>query len=123
MQEKACCIMTKIVNILSAKTEMGSPMICMYLLANPDHYTSHMFVPFYWQSFVTQVRQDFNADEQEVQIITLIKKKEKNFGLSPVYDYIYHIQILKMYVFMTGFNTFSVKKSKSLSQKLPCRDK
>ena len=54
-QKKARRIMTKIVNLLSAKAEMGSPMICMYLLGNPDHYTSHTFVPFYWQSFVTSV--------------------------------------------------------------------
>ena len=81
--------MTKIVNLLSAKAEMGSPMICMYLLGNPDYYTSHMFVPFFWQSFVIQVRQDFDADEQEVQKITLIKKKGKIVELSPVYDYIY----------------------------------
>ena len=39
MQEKARRIMTKIVNLLSAKAEMGSPMICMYLLGNPDHYS------------------------------------------------------------------------------------
>ena len=52
MQEKACCIMTKIVNLLNAKAEMGS-MICMYLLGNPDHNTSHTFVPFYWQPFFT----------------------------------------------------------------------
>ena len=89
MQEKARCIMTKIVNLLSAKVEMGTPMICMYLLGNPDHYTSHIFVPFYWPSFVTQVRQDFDEDEKEVQKITLIKKKGKIVGLSPVYDYIY----------------------------------
>ena len=80
MQEKAHCIMTKIVNLLSAKIEMGSPMICMYLLGNPDHYTSHTFVPFYWQPFVTQVRQDFDTDEKEIQKITLIKRKEKLLG-------------------------------------------
>ena len=44
MQEKARRVMTKIVNLLSAKAEMGSPMICMYLLGN--YYTSHTFVPF-----------------------------------------------------------------------------
>ena len=38
MQEKARRIMTKIVNLLSAKAEMGS-MIFMYLLGNPDHYS------------------------------------------------------------------------------------
>ena len=88
MQEKACHIMTKIVNLLSAKAEMGS-MICMYLLENSGHYTSHTFVPFYWQPFVTQVRQDFDTNEKEVQKITLIKKKGKIVGLFPIHDYIY----------------------------------
>ena len=55
MQEKVCLVMTKIVNLLSTEAEMGSPMICMYLLGNSDYYTSHTFVPFYWQSFVTSV--------------------------------------------------------------------
>jgi len=40
-------VMTKIVNALIAKMEMGSPMASMYLLGNPDHYTGHKFVYFY----------------------------------------------------------------------------
>ena len=40
-KEKARRLMTKVANLLSAKVEMGSPMICMYLLGNPDHYTDH----------------------------------------------------------------------------------
>jgi Helitron helicase-like domain at N-terminus/PIF1-like helicase len=118
MQEKARRIMTKIVNLLSAKAEMGSPMICMYLLGNPDHYTSHTFVPFYWQSFVTQVRQDFDEDEQEVQKITLIKKKGKIVGLSPVYDYIYRSPDLEdvcLYDWVQRFQRKKVKKPKSES--------
>ena len=87
MQEKACHIMTKIVNILSAKAEMGSPMICMYLLGNPDHYTSHIYTPFFWQSFVTEAQQDFDINKNDVQKVTLIKRKGKIIGLSPVYDY------------------------------------
>ena len=116
MQEKARRIMTKIVNLLSAKAEMGSPMICMYLLGNPDHYTSHTFVPFYWQSFVTQVRQDFDEYEQEVQKITLIKKKGKIVGLSPVYDYIYRspdLEDLCLYDWVQRFQRKKVKKSRS----------
>ncbi|KAF8873715.1 hypothetical protein BD779DRAFT_1451518 [Infundibulicybe gibba] len=62
--------MTKIVNNLSAKAEMGSPMVCMYLLGNPDHYKSHEFALFYWQ-------------------IALMKRHGKVFGLSPVHDYVY----------------------------------
>ena len=116
MQEKAHRVMAKIVNLLSAKAEMGSPMICMYLLGNPDHYTSHTFVPFYWQSFVTRVKQDFDEDEQEVQKVTLIKKKGKIVGLSPVYDYIYRSPDLEdvcLYDWVQRFQRIKVKKSKS----------
>ena len=47
-KEKAWHFMTKVANLLSAKTKMGAPMISMYLLGNPDHYTGHTFVPIYW---------------------------------------------------------------------------
>ena len=55
-KDKARKLMTKIVNSLSAKLEIGSPMASMYLLGNPDHYTNFIFVPFYWQSFVREAR-------------------------------------------------------------------
>jgi len=69
-KNKARKLMTKIVNSLSAKLEMGSPMACTYLLGNPDHYTNFKFVPFYWQSFVREARkpweqppsQELNSD-------------------------------------------------------------
>ena len=83
----------KIVNLLSSKAEMGSPMICMYLLGNPDHYTSHTFVPFYWKSFVIQVWQDFDVDEQEVQKITLIKIDLEGVCL---YDWVQQFQHQKV---------------------------
>ena len=53
---KARKLMTKMVNAMSAKLELGSPMICLYLLGNPDHYTSHRFALFYWLAFVQEVR-------------------------------------------------------------------
>ena len=59
---KARKLMTKMVNAMSAKLELGSPMICLYLLGNPDHYTGHRFVPFYWLSFVQEVRKAWNED-------------------------------------------------------------
>ena len=55
-KEKAWHFMTKVANLLSAKAEMGAPMIAMYLLGNPDHYTGPTFVPFYWQSYVQEAR-------------------------------------------------------------------
>jgi hypothetical protein len=39
-QVKARRLTTKIVNALSAKMELGSPMMCLYLLGHPDHYKS-----------------------------------------------------------------------------------
>ena len=55
-KEKAWKLMTKIVNSLSAKMEMGNLMIYMYLLGNLDHYKSHAFRTFYWMSFVNAAR-------------------------------------------------------------------
>ena len=55
-KEKARKLMTKIVNSLCAKMEMGNPMICMYILGNPDHYKSHKFRVFYWTLFVNVAR-------------------------------------------------------------------
>ena len=96
-KEKARRFMTKVANLLSAKAEMGAPMISMYLLGNPDHYTGHIFVPFYWQSFVSEARHDFsdnNSESAAPQKVTVIKKKGRVIGLSPVHDYIYRPQEL-----------------------------
>ena len=43
IQSNARSLVTKMVNALTAKLEIGSPMASMYLLGNPDHYTSHTF--------------------------------------------------------------------------------
>jgi hypothetical protein len=90
-REKARRLMTKIVNLLSTKLEMGAQMISMYLLGNPDHYTSHTFVPFYWKSYVSEARKFWHSSEESIESdkVALIKKKGKIIGLSPVLDYIY----------------------------------
>jgi hypothetical protein len=57
--------MTKVANFLSAKAEMSSPMIVMYFLGDPDHYTSHTFVLFYWHLYVTEARRPFKTEQLE----------------------------------------------------------
>lgn len=52
-------MITQMVNVLSAKSEIGSPMASMYLLKQPDHYTSHKFVRFYWKQYVYEVKDAF----------------------------------------------------------------
>jgi hypothetical protein len=56
-------LILKVVNALSSKMEIGSPMASMYLLQNPDHYTSHKFIPFWWKSFVNDISNSENSNE------------------------------------------------------------
>ena len=69
-KDKARKLMTKIVNSLSAKLEIGSPMASMYLLGNPDHYTNFNFIPFYWQSFVKEARKPWEQTPSQVVLHT-----------------------------------------------------
>ena len=60
-------LILKIVNALSSKMEIGSPMASMYLLKKPDHYTSHEFIPFWWKSFVNHVTKSETSDSSMSQ--------------------------------------------------------
>jgi hypothetical protein len=90
-KEKGRKLINKIVNALSTRAEMGAPMVCMYLLDNPDHYTNHTFIPFYWHSYVAEAQRVWEqvASSTHVDKVALIKSKQKIVGISPVYDYIY----------------------------------
>ncbi|KAJ3825788.1 hypothetical protein F5880DRAFT_1477550, partial [Lentinula raphanica] len=87
-KEKSRRIITRVINLLATKLELGSPMISLYLLQNPDHYTSHEFVPFYWKSFVTKARSSWEPESTEDQPkVVLVKRKGKLIGLSSTFDY------------------------------------
>jgi len=93
IQASARSLVTKMVNVLTAKLEIGSPMASMYLLGNPDHYTSHTFINFYWRSFVREARSVFLTPLEEIENfpekVVLNKSKGKFVALSKVHDYIY----------------------------------
>ncbi|KAK0449810.1 uncharacterized protein EV420DRAFT_1275111 [Desarmillaria tabescens] len=83
--------MMQMVNVLGTKTEIGSPMICLYLLGFPDHYTNKKFITFYWKSYVAEAVsswKDPGSSIDKVQI-TLKKRKGSIIGVSPVEDYIH----------------------------------
>ncbi|KAJ6506044.1 hypothetical protein DFH09DRAFT_943410, partial [Mycena vulgaris] len=61
--ERSRHLMRKMVNSLSTKMEIGSPMAAMYVLGHPDHYSSHTYVPFPWKSYVTYVNTFWKADD------------------------------------------------------------
>jgi hypothetical protein len=89
-REKTRRLMSEVVNSLSAKMEMGAVIISMYLLGNPDYYTNHRFVPFYWQSFATEARKFWHSDETTgyTAKFALVKIRGKIIGISPVFDYV-----------------------------------
>src|ERR1700678_3111244 len=121
-KEKAQRFMTKIANLLSAKAEMGAPMISMYLLRNPDHYTGHKFVTFYWQSFVHEARRNFidsNFDSAAPHRVAIIKRRGRIVGLSPVQDYIYRPQELadvNLYDWIRSYKREKARKTKKESR-------
>lgn len=103
-QEKVRKLVTQMVNLLSVKMELGAPMICMYLLDNPDHYTSHKFKSFYWKNYVNEVQKcwtisDENSPSTKDKVI-LLRKRNGVVALSQVYDYIYrppHLEKMCLY--------------------------
>ncbi|KAI0083674.1 hypothetical protein BDY19DRAFT_863793, partial [Irpex rosettiformis] len=69
--KNARLVITKIVNALTAQSEIGAPMAAMYLLDHSDHYTDHKFERFYWKHYINEVRDAYVT------------------SLSPVHDYMY----------------------------------
>ena len=90
-KDKARSLVTKIVNALTAKLEIGGPMASLYLLGNPDHYTNQRFVVFYWKSYVTEVLKAWKQDDDvRSDKVVLLKNVDGEYiGLSMVDDYMY----------------------------------
>ena len=90
-------LMVKMINALTAKMEIGSPMASMYLLGNPDHYTSHEFIDFYWKNYVHEAENAWNTSsniENDAKVV--LQRSEKRYiGISNAYDYIYRPSIFK----------------------------
>ncbi|KAJ7265781.1 hypothetical protein C8J57DRAFT_1069358, partial [Mycena rebaudengoi] len=53
--KNARLLIMQMVNSLSSKLQIGSPMACLYLLGNKDHYTNLDFKVFWWKSYVNEV--------------------------------------------------------------------
>ncbi|EDQ99792.1 uncharacterized protein LACBIDRAFT_315140 [Laccaria bicolor S238N-H82] len=81
--------------------EIGSPMASLYLLGNPDHYTSHKFTLFYWKIYVREAwnawldtenntTESFNTEHKDAPDKAILQKYDGTYiGISSVYDYIY----------------------------------
>ncbi|KAF5343722.1 hypothetical protein D9758_016521 [Tetrapyrgos nigripes] len=54
-------LLMQLVNSLQTKLEIGSPLASLYLLGLPDHYVSHSFIDFWWQTYVAAIQLDLEA--------------------------------------------------------------
>ena len=92
-REMACCMLTQIVNSLTAKMEIGAPMAAMYLLGNPDHYTDHKFCTFYWRSYVHEARCPWQMDTNSVKYdkVVIRNRNGRLTAVTPVQDYTFRL--------------------------------
>ncbi|KAK7022550.1 hypothetical protein R3P38DRAFT_2533189 [Favolaschia claudopus] len=51
------------VNSLTSKLQIGSPLASLYLLGNPDHYTNMKFKVFWWKSYVYEVEKSWRSEK------------------------------------------------------------
>ncbi|EIW58458.1 uncharacterized protein TRAVEDRAFT_80199, partial [Trametes versicolor FP-101664 SS1] len=85
---------TKVVNLLSARREIGGPAACSYLLGNPDHYTNREFKVLYWYTYLKRAMVDsehnvlVNPDGSDDKLLMTVTEK-RVVGLSKVNDYIF----------------------------------
>ncbi|KAJ7832809.1 hypothetical protein B0H13DRAFT_1654044 [Mycena leptocephala] len=89
-------LMRQMVNSMSTKLEIGSPMASMYILGNPDHYKSHKFVNFAWRSYVTfvkngwKVRSGYQDDQEDFDDMLMVRNDNGTYvASSSVDDYRY----------------------------------
>ncbi|PPR07612.1 hypothetical protein CVT24_004165 [Panaeolus cyanescens] len=119
MQDKARAFMTKVVNQLSAKAELGAPMICMYLLKNPDHYTSHEYVTFYWRTYVAEARRPFEDDQQRAETeekVLILRSRGKVVACSWIQDYIHRpieLSNINLYEYIRCYKRVSILAGKN----------
>jgi hypothetical protein len=100
-KEKARKLVTQMMNSFTAKSELGAPMAALYILGNPDHYTSHDFIPSYWKSFVHYIffepePMKMLRDPQNLQKKLLFKRRQESMlhTVQCLTTYIVHCHIL-----------------------------
>ncbi|KAH9855421.1 hypothetical protein C2E23DRAFT_866600 [Lenzites betulinus] len=126
-EESARRVVTKTVNILSARREMGGPAACSYLLGHPQRYTNRVFKVFFWSSYVkramatvrSSVSMDVASDESAERIV-LAMNSDKVVGLSKVNDYVHRpIEFNDMCLYEYMRTTDVVRKATPTEEREP----
>lgn len=73
--------------------QIGAPIVAMYLLGNPDHYTDHNFCTLAWRSYVFEARQLWlmDTDNQILDKVTIGNKGGVLIAITPVQDYTFRL--------------------------------
>ncbi|KAF9013696.1 hypothetical protein BDZ89DRAFT_963123, partial [Hymenopellis radicata] len=96
-EQKSRKLITRIVNNLGIKMELGNPMMCSYLLGFPDHYTNAKFVIFFWKHYVSEVLFFWNPDDPHIvrEKVMIKKYKDEIIKYSRLDDYMFRPLTLK----------------------------
>ena len=67
----------------------SGPMVCLYLLGQPDHYSSHEFAPLNWRIFVNEVLSYWKPSDTDPHTpdVSLYMANNQLVAISPAYDY------------------------------------
>jgi len=128
-KEKSRKLVTQMMNSLIAKSEMGSLMASMYLLGNPDHYTSHKFIPFFWRNFINYILNPSNANvlgeeenKQNAEKVVITKNlKGKYVGYKAVLDYVHRPTVynnLPLYTWIQTCEKCPIPKIKNFNKEM-----
>jgi hypothetical protein len=124
-REKVRKIFTQVVNSLTAKLEIGGPMASLYVLGNPDHYTGHTFIPFYWKGYVREVLDTWKDDVEssipdlrDVRDSVVINKSEGRFiGISKISDYVYRPETYEQITLYDWIRLYKKSKKRRTKKK------
>ncbi|KAH8101941.1 hypothetical protein BXZ70DRAFT_869315, partial [Cristinia sonorae] len=90
-------LFTRIVNTITAKQQVGGPMVMHEMSGRPDHYTSHEFRNIHWYSYVRKIALDTNTTisrkecnrDQEDESVTIQTTDSNIVPFSRIDDYIH----------------------------------
>ncbi|KAJ6611989.1 hypothetical protein B0H10DRAFT_2165671 [Mycena sp. CBHHK59/15] len=111
-------LIMKMVNALTSRLQIGSPMASMFLLGPPDLYTNFKFKVFWWRSYVSEVQQSWPSEENLVDNlpndqsdhIVVTKAPEGYVGSCNVDDYAHHPLVLEDFSLYIYFQMYEQKK-------------
>ena len=65
------CLLVKCSNVLISKQELSAQQVASHLLDFEDHFTSHLFRPFYWKSFEIYVEKQESSSSETSDIVDI----------------------------------------------------